>query len=89
MTDLRNVKDEELQAELARRNKEREATERPRLKALCDIDWNPVLKIAEERIKEVESGDSCDSDIPHYMYEATMEACFGANVWDWMNKRMR
>jgi hypothetical protein len=53
-------------------------------KPLENPDWSKVIQTCQEHIKEYIEGTQVDSDLPHYVYEATMVAVFGPDVWKWM-----
>ena len=82
MTDLRTATTEELQAELARREKE------ARPKPLDRPDWAPLIKLCEQQLDDVQAGESTDdSDLDHYIYEEALIAVYGPDIFTWMNER--
>ena len=86
MKQLKDATDKELEAELAARKKAREAGDRP--VALAQPDWKPVLKMAADHMKAIESNGREDEDFDHYLYEAAMTAIYGPNVFKWINKKL-
>lgn len=79
--DLNNYTVEELQAEIERRNKVKIPPKR-----LENINWNPVVEMTEEYVKNVAAMPDHDpDDIDRLMFEAVMEAIYGPKIWDWFN----
>jgi len=56
---------------------------------LENIEIDTLVQLCQDRIDEIADGDDVDSDLPHYIYEAAMEAVFGNNVWSWINERSK
>jgi hypothetical protein len=45
-----------------------------------------LLGCCEEYLNEVQDNKNTDSDLPHYIYEYTLEYIYGKNVWDWISQ---
>jgi hypothetical protein len=52
-------------------------------------NWERVVDAALASRDEVASGNSTDSDVPHYIYEAVMVAVFGKDYFTWHNRQIR
>lgn len=76
------VTDEELAAELARREAENDV----RPQAIPVPDWSPLVQYLEEGMDKVETEGEVPKDFEQYIYETALEALYGPNVWDWWNK---
>lgn len=84
---LKQISNADLEAELARRKKEKEAGEVPTLLATPDL--TALRAMAENHIKSIASGEYHeDNDDAHYMYEAVLKAFYGPNVFKWINKKV-
>jgi len=81
---LDQFSDGELEAEVARREKIRNAPP----KALLLIDWSRVESAAVEYIKLVDENKRVDQS-EHFIFESVINAVFGSDVWEWVNKRLR
>jgi hypothetical protein len=55
---------------------------------LEDIDYSKVKKECEVHIQEIADG-KVDTDAEHWIYEAAMEAVYGKDVWNWVNKMLK
>jgi hypothetical protein len=75
---LANVSVEELQEELARRLA-------PQVQK--NIDWSPVQKMAEERVKEL-INDTDDEESDFRIVQAVMTAVYGKDYFDWESKQL-
>jgi len=82
---LKDVPVEELQAEIERRDKIRREQEKP--KQLACIDLSELKAQCAYQIESLESGDYREKQY-QYIYEAAMEAFYGKNVWEWINKKL-
>ena len=82
---MRNADDmtsEELRA-LAEKRELEEKQNYP--KPQKEIDWSPVIRCAKEILEDIsEKGYSKDAE--HFIYEETMKAIFGSEVFVWLNK---
>lgn len=76
---------EELQVEIARRQK---AAEKP--KPLDKPDFSALVGWCEEYVKGLdgESGNDIDEQ-EHFIFEAAMVAVYGSDVWKWINARLK
>lgn len=60
--------------------------DRPIQKLGEEIDWGPVRNLCEEYMSNIANGKSMeDSDIEHYIFEETIQALYGKDVWKWIN----
>ncbi len=51
------------------------------------IDWNPLIRLAEKRVKAVSNGTyHDDNDDIHFMFELAMKAIYGKDYFVWQNK---
>lgn len=55
-----------------------EPVEHPELAGLIDC--------CKSYIEEVKEHGECDSDTRHYIFEEAMQAIYGKNIFDWINK---
>jgi hypothetical protein len=80
---LRNATDEELAAELARRQ-----VGEPLLPTKREpIDWSPVLATVEAYLKWCASDEYHeDNDWETHIYEAAVTAVYGDSFWAWTRK---
>lgn len=84
MSDIKSIPTPILEAELVRR---KEASDtKPIPKHPFEVGWKLLYQICANDIDEHERGESEDSDTPHYIYKAAMEAIYGKDVWEWINK---
>jgi hypothetical protein len=84
--DLDHISDEQLRAELERREEAEEARLRPRPQPYQDYEG--LVKQCEAYIEEL-ANYSYDEDAKQYIYEAAIEAIYGKGVWKWINSRVR
>jgi hypothetical protein len=80
--DIKDLTREELEEELARREKDKKP------KPLEEPNWLPLYKLCLSMLDDITSGDA-DSDGRHYIYEAAMTAVFGNKVWAYINEMTR
>jgi hypothetical protein len=84
--DISKFTKEDLEKELKRReeqkNKPFPLTD---LETCWELDFSQVKKACEVHIQEIADG-KVDTDAEHWIYEAAMEAVYGKDVWDWVNK---
>lgn len=84
MSNILDIPTEELEKELERRRNEEE---RPQLKE--DIQLEKVINIAENAVNRIVKGEyHPDNDDSHYIWEATMEALYGEDFFDWYNEKI-
>ena len=67
---------------------ERRAKEHPIPNAYTDCDFRTVYAIAVRHIQAIANDNRTKYD-EHYIFEATMEAVYGENIWDWYNENYR
>lgn len=87
MANLKNVSEAELKAELAQREREKEAGSRPKPKA--QPDFSALTRMFESHLDRVESEGYTDEDFDHYVYEEVAKAIYGADFFKWLNKKVR
>ncbi len=78
---LDQFSDDELRGEVGRREKIRNAPPPP----LEEIDWSIVKNLALDYISIIERNTKA-GDIKHYVFEAVIQAVYGKDVWEWVNK---
>lgn len=71
---------EELEAELKRRKKVAELKSKPL--ALNGIFPKELRETCEAYLDEAWNNDYVDEDLPHYIFEAAMEAIFGEGIFE-------
>jgi hypothetical protein len=49
-------------------------------------DFSEVLDLCKVHILDI-SRNETDEDTIHYIYEAAMEAIYGQDIWQWINKQ--
>jgi hypothetical protein len=84
MSSLKNVSDDELQAEIVRRaqDKAKQAVPKP----LENIDWVPLTNYLHHGVQSVADGDGTPKDFEHWIFETAMETVYGPDIWKWWNK---
>ncbi len=91
MAELCGFTYKELEEELKRRDaiaEEVRIANRPQ--PLREIDWSTVQQLAESYIEAVAGDDlGAQENLQAYIFESAIGAVFGANVWDWINRRLR
>lgn len=80
--DVRDFPDFVLEAELERRKK----LSKPELRSAPD--FSEIVPLCISYIETVEKGETADSDLREYIFEAAMSACYGADVWNWIRNKM-
>ena len=83
---LRTYDDDELRAELERRERRRLAL--PRAKADNDINWSNLLECLNEGLEHLERNGYHGKDFEHYVFECAIETVYGRDVWKWWNERL-
>ena len=76
---------EQLEAELAKRRREKERANVPAL--IPKPDFKPVQAICAKYIAALAKEGYADDDFKHYIYEAAMECAYGKGVWSWVNSQ--
>lgn len=78
--------DEELEEEMNRRVKEKEAAAIPQ--QLSSPDLGQLSACCLNYITEIAEGNTHeDDDDTHYIFEEAMKALYGENIFDWINKQ--
>ena len=73
---------EDIQRELQRRQKIN--LERPKINPNPDL--TALKSLTEETINNIIETGFPGKDHRHFIYEKVMEALYGSQVWDWLNK---
>ena len=81
MKRLQEFTDDELRAELVRRERTQEAA---KPKQIEEPNWGPVIRLCQVYIDDLAEGNRIDSDIDIYISEATLTAVFGDGVWPYI-----
>ena len=81
---IQTYTDEQLQAELDRRKRERQVQERPRQRTV--INLTRLRKHCQNHIDALATGDAREDD-ERCIYEVAMITVFGKSVFDWINER--
>jgi hypothetical protein len=84
---IQSFTDDDLKAELERRERERAAGAKPRELELQT--WGEVQKMCLDYIDEIDKNGWVDDDLEHYIFEGAMSATFGPDVWGWINKKLK
>jgi len=79
MSNLSKYTIDELEAELERREL---LGDMPKL--LANPDFSNLQRVCSEYLESI-ARDEVDDDHDHWIYEAAMEACFGRNIWGFIN----
>ena len=84
---LESFNDEQLEAELTRRKKEKERAEMP--KPVPNPDWSQVILLCTSYIATLAEAKWEQKDSKIYIFEAAMEAVYGSKeIWKWINKKL-
>lgn len=83
--DIREIPEGELEAELARRKKEKEAGQVPQ--PLMHPNWSDTTQQCIGYIQAIAVDGYVDEDLEHYIFEAAINAVYGEDVWKWVNKK--
>ena len=84
---LESFDDEQLEAELMRRKRERERAEMPT--PIINPDWSHVIMLCAGYIAELAKANHEPKDSREYIFEAAIEAIYGEKVWQWINKKLQ
>ena len=87
MSDFEQFTDEQLKAELERR--EKEAKQKAKPQQLEELNLARLRKICQDYIDEVERDAWASEDTRHYIYEIALETVFGEDVFNWVNGCLR
>lgn len=80
---------EELQSELKRRNEFVESpVQEPLPQPMNNPSYDLLHTMCVDYVKSV-AEDKVDDDHSHYIFEAAIEAVYGKDIWDWINKKQR
>jgi hypothetical protein len=64
--------------------------DKPEMVAYSDFPHEGLRSLCQSYIDELAKEEGyVDEDLEHYIFEAAMEACFGKDVWKWINARMK
>ena len=53
---------------------------------LNEISLAKLRAVCQQYIDHIATGGSEDNDYDHYIFESALEAIFGPDVWDFINK---
>lgn len=82
--------DADLNAELARRTKERLESNAPTPKHKNDRNWDAVAQMCREYVESVwKLGYDHQGDLKQYIFEAAIEAVYGPKIFEQLNARDR
>lgn len=85
MINLSQLSDEQLKAELKRReNKASLARFIPA--PVSNPDWSLVKELCVSYLASIAKENVWDEDMWQYINEATMKAVYGPEIWDWINE---
>lgn len=54
-----------------------------------DMDWSAVIKLAKDHIDKIAKGEYIDDDEKQWFYETVMQAVYGKDIFNWINKNSR
>lgn len=83
--DLKDVSDEDLKAEVERR--EQLLRQPPNPKPLADVDWCGVYNYVHECVKRAAEDHRFRDDFKHYLYMEVIDAMYGESFSDWRAKQ--
>lgn len=81
-TALKNLSSGELMQLAERKMKIEE--QRPQPLPPEEVDLTALRAALEAHIEEIAT-DGSDTDTPHYIFEAALEAFYGKEIWSWVN----
>lgn len=81
MRSLQEFTEDELRAELARREVVQQVR-KPR--RIYEPNWAPVVQLCQQYVDDLAAGERIDSDTDTYVYEAVLTAIFGDSVWNYI-----
>ena len=81
---IKNLTTEELVTELARRNKVVAKMPKP----LVEPNFEKLIELCNDTLKQISDGDSTDNDYEYYIYEEAMQAIYGVDIFDWINDQI-
>ena len=82
-----NFTNEQLQAELARRNEITRREGKPR--QLETVDDNLLRRMCQEHIDTLYKQGYVDNDSSQCVFEAALTTFFGKGVWEWINAQYK
>ncbi|MFA6094138.1 MAG: hypothetical protein WC986_14465 [Elusimicrobiota bacterium] len=80
---LEQISDEQLKAELERREMAAKVATMP--KPLAKPDYSKLEEVLSTGIIKIMQANKAPEDFKQYIFEAAMEARYGTNVWTWYN----
>ena len=84
---LKDISTDILETELKRR--ENEQKERNKPKQLGTFNLEPLRKICQEYVDQLDKDHYVDDDLEHYIFEIAIETVFGENIWHWVRDQYR
>ena len=86
MKQLSNFTDEQLQAELARREEAKKQREIP--KPRSNVNFSKLQKLIEDEVACRANGVGSE-DFKQWIFEEAMNSVYGPSIWEWWNKHHR
>ena len=83
LNELKEIPDEDLQAELDKREAKREEAAKPQ--PVANPDWSKVKEMAIDHVERTLRREG-EKDADHYIYEQVLETVYGADIWDTLNQ---
>ncbi len=83
---LETANTEDLEAELARR---KAALLLPMPSPLATLDLQELQEMCSNYLHDLAGDSYVDDDYDQYIYEASLEALYGKDVFKWINARVR
>ena len=85
---LRTYDDDELRAELERREVARKQR-KPQIRPLDDIDWEELHSYLDRTIDFVDKNNNASiKDVEHVVFEIAMSTVYDEDLWPWWNKKV-
>ena len=86
MSDLNSFTDNELEAEISRREVAKRQAKKPKL--IENPDLSKLVKMCQAFVDYMESDEYYeDNDFDKYIFEMAMKTFFGDDFFDWFNER--
>ena len=83
---FKDVSTERLQAELKRREEAEKQAQKPQ--QLKEVDLTGLRRVCQEYIDSLANDGWVDDDLSYYIYEEAMQAIFGEDVFEWIDKQL-
>ncbi len=86
MTDLSQIKSEDLQAELQRRTQELLDSLKPQIRPVDFPNFKPLVDMCVDYEKDVQKRGWDDEDWTQYIYECALTCVFGDKIFNHLKK---